>query len=414
MNVRRIDSAKVLPEIREVWDQLAGDLPFRRYSWLTQWWNYYGGDDSLYVLVVTDGADRVIGIAPWYLHRGGALGRTIRFLGDGEVCSDHLTVLCQPGSERAVAQELAQWLTAANHGQHREHRWDQLCLAEVKPDDATTGQLVAELGSSGCAVSDWPGQNTWKIQLPSSWEDYLQQLSKSHRKQLRRLARELDSGLYRVRELDAASDFALAWGVLIELHQRRRNQLGQPGRFSGDRFALFLEDISREFFAQGRLRLFWIQLESQPIAVKIQFLGNGSVSAYQSGLHPDYLDHQPGRLANIVAIRQAIDGGCREFDLLRGDEPYKPHLGALPQATVTYRIASKHLGAGAKQRLESRQCRQGIHQERIAAERTSRRGVKKSVAGTALCVRSAGTRFGLTAPERACYFDFFTASERRA
>ena len=199
LNVRRIDSAKLLPEVREAWDQLAGDPPFRQYSWLTKWWNDYGCNDSLYVLVVTDGAARVTGIAPWYLHRGGA---------PAERSVSWETVTVQRPFDRALRTRLGTcgcagtgpMATAANHGQHREHRWDQLCLAEVKPDDATIGQLVARLGSRVAPYPTGRVRNFGNSSCLRAGKTVSRAALQSHRKQLRRLARELDSGLYRVRE----------------------------------------------------------------------------------------------------------------------------------------------------------------------------------------------------------------------
>jgi CelD/BcsL family acetyltransferase involved in cellulose biosynthesis len=44
---------------------------------------------------------------------------------------------------------------------------------------------------------------------------------------------------------------------------------------------------------------------------------------YQRGLNPEWNRYSPGHLLLAHAMREAIAEGAREFDLLRGVEPYK-------------------------------------------------------------------------------------------
>ena len=93
------------------WNRLAADIPFRRWEWCTSWWlNYGGANRSLLVLLVTDAEGTLVGVAPWFLETNVISGRTIRFLGSGEVCSDYTSVLAACGQEQLVAQMVANWL----------------------------------------------------------------------------------------------------------------------------------------------------------------------------------------------------------------------------------------------------------------------------------------------------------------
>ncbi|MFX9097154.1 GNAT family N-acetyltransferase, partial [Acinetobacter baumannii] len=44
---------------------------------------------------------------------------------------------------------------------------------------------------------------------------------------------------------------------------------------------------------------------------------------YQMGFNPEFGSISPGNLLLSFAIRTAIEDGSKEFDFLRGDEPYK-------------------------------------------------------------------------------------------
>ncbi len=91
----------------------------------------------------------MIGVAPWYLERSAIWGRVIRLLGSGEVCSDYVSVLCQPGFETAVAHALAEWLTTRGR-----LLWDLIDLDGVDDLDGVTSALVDQLEHNGQPV-DW-------------------------------------------------------------------------------------------------------------------------------------------------------------------------------------------------------------------------------------------------------------------
>ena len=94
-----------------------------------------------------------------------------------------------------------------------------------------------------------------------------------------------------------------------------------------------------DLLRHGQLQFYWLELDGQPVAAEYQLVGNGVLYAYQAGVDPAAMEHQPGNLINLAILRQAIDGGYRAFDFLRGDEPYKARFGAQPRPSVEFRVA---------------------------------------------------------------------------
>jgi CelD/BcsL family acetyltransferase involved in cellulose biosynthesis len=128
--------------------------------------------------------------------------------------------------------------------------------------------------------------------------------------------------------------------VLVNLHQRRRESLGGRGCFASTRFATFHEETARRLLDSGNLRLVWLDVDGHTVAAEYQVLGDGVVYAYQSGIEPDSLEHEPGRLITMATLEQAVREGRRAFDFLRGDESYKAHWRAQPRATEDIRVVS--------------------------------------------------------------------------
>ena len=334
------------------WDRLARGVPFRSWAWASHWWRHYGEGPaqrghtrSLFTLGVLDQADTLIGIAPWYLESSLAEGRVVRFMGGGEVASDYLSVLCEPGMEEPVGAALGRWLTGVDTrptgpGQEENpDRWDLVELVGVDAEEAAVGHLAERLEACGNRVHRRAGPNCWRIELPASWEEYLARLSKDHRKQIRRSERGiLGSDRIVARRVEQLEDLPRAQDVLVDLHQRRRLSLGEPGCFASRRFADFHREVMPDLLRSGQLLLDWLELDGRPIAVEYRLAGGGVVYAYQSGVDPDALEHSPGRLSHVNVLRQAIEQGYRAFDFLRGDEPYKAHWRAKPRPSVEIRV----------------------------------------------------------------------------
>ncbi len=354
MNVRPITSQGDLAALEPAWNRLANGMPLRSWDWLATWWRHYGqpGRDArgagrwLYVLAVEDEAGELVGIAPWYLDRTVLRGSVLRPLGSGEVCTDHLSLVCRPEDSQRVAEAVADALASS------QTDWDSLELDGVDADDAPLAQLATELERRDCVVSRQPTEACWIVDLPESWEAYLASVSKSHRKQLRRAERRvLDSERVQWHPVREAGQLDEAWEVLVDLHQRRRRSLGEPGCFASRVFHDFHREVVGRLFARGQLRMSWLELDGAPAAAEYHLAGRDTIYAYQGGVDPERLDEEPGRLSTILCLRAAIDEGHRRMDFLRGDEPYKAHWRATPRSTVRYRVLPNRRLARLRGRL---------------------------------------------------------------
>ncbi len=91
-------------------------------------------------------------------------------------------------------------------------------------------------------------------------------------------------------------------------------------------------------FERGQVQFYWLELDGKPAAAEYELVGDGVLYAYQAGVNPDVMEHQPGKLINLAILRRAIGQGYRAFDFLRGDEPYKARFGAQPRPQLQWRV----------------------------------------------------------------------------
>jgi CelD/BcsL family acetyltransferase involved in cellulose biosynthesis len=340
------------------WDRLAGGVPLRGWTWLSTWWRHYGQDGErprprmrLFIPCVLDDRNTLVGLAPWCLDSSASHGRVLRMLGSGEVCSDYLSVLCHPGLEEQVTQALVDHLTG-DDGRRCIPRWDLLEMSGVDAEDRAVGRLVDQFAGRGIAVHRRPGMNCWRTELPTSWDEYVATLSKNRRRQVRRTERDyIESGRAVLHVVERSDELPAALDLLIELHQRRQQAVGHPGCFASPRFTAFNREVVPALFRCGQLQFYRLEVDGRPVATEFALSGDGVLYAYQAGVDPDALEHEPGKLINLLMIRRAIEQGYRAFDFLRGDEPYKAHFAAVARPSIEVRVVADRAAARLRHSL---------------------------------------------------------------
>jgi CelD/BcsL family acetyltransferase involved in cellulose biosynthesis len=334
MRVELVTRYEDLASRSEGWNVLTQDMPFLRWEWLGAWWRHYGRGQQLFVPLVRDDQEQLVGLAPWFLETHPAFGRVVRFLGSGEACTDYLTILSAPGKECEVAEAIADWLDSVGG---RGALWDQVELIGAAKDDAAVWRLIERLAEHGNTLHRRESTSCWRIELPGSWEEFQAQLSKTHRRQVRRALQRYEENGAAIHRANM-ENFNQVWDIFVELHQGRRESLGERGCFASDRFGDFLRDASEQCLATGTLRLSWLEYDGRPIAAEYMLQGGGVVYAYQAGVDPKRLDVEPGRMIAARLIQGAIEEGLAGFDFMRGDEPYKAHWRAKPRQLVEWRV----------------------------------------------------------------------------
>ncbi|HLA85535.1 MAG TPA: hypothetical protein VJL29_12130, partial [Thermoguttaceae bacterium] len=193
MQIRCFDNFDDLAGLADDWDRLAAGVPFRGWTWATTWWRHYGravDGRRLFVLGVFDRRRELVGLAPWYLDAHGRRHGVLQFLGSGEVCSDYLSLLVEPGLEKAVVSALAHQLLRSGEWSEwtdaRLPHWEMLDLSGVDSRDVMVDWLAEHLALGGCTVHHRMGPPCRRTELPGSLDAYLQSLSKNSRRKIHR------------------------------------------------------------------------------------------------------------------------------------------------------------------------------------------------------------------------------------
>jgi CelD/BcsL family acetyltransferase involved in cellulose biosynthesis len=323
VQIRRFTTEEALQPWIESWHHLAAKHPFRQPEWLLTWARHYLSETANLCVIAAIEDGRLRGLLPFYVDDR---NQTLRFLGDGRVCTDYASVLLDEQFYESISIEamvdhlLSDPQTSA--------LWNKIHLEAVDPSNRLIQRFRSTLLQKGAHVVDANPANTWVVDISGGWNELLKSVSKNSRKAFRNRAEELQKT--RVRWVQDGNDLNEFFPILIDLHQRRRAALGDEGCFADPRFEKFLKEVATNLLAHNQLQAFSIWLDDQPIAAEIGFRSATHWYCYQAGIEPNAMDHQPGKLANILILRDAEKFGIQYVDFLRGDEPYKQQLKANP------------------------------------------------------------------------------------
>jgi CelD/BcsL family acetyltransferase involved in cellulose biosynthesis len=280
------------------WDQLVDSSPLPS-PFLRSWWLTGVGGAGRHFLLAVDGAHLLGGLALEERHPM----LSVRMMGDGPLCPDHLDLLAAPGYEEAVISLLRDWLCRPG-----ERLFD---LTSIRAGSRLIEALPGRVRRTPMVVV------APFTPLPDSPEAYRATLSSQFRKNLRVAAKRLTAeGV--THQTTRGRAVLQRLDTLRELHQ---SQWGSRSGFLPvfDRFAAgFAAGCAADEVAVHELGN-----DNLVVATVTAFEVAGRVSLYQSARLTD----RRWRDVTTVLLAAIIDDACArgfsEVDFLRGDEPYK-------------------------------------------------------------------------------------------
>lgn len=318
MKVESLERFDLLDE--SAWNGLlaraAQPILFLTWQWQEHWWRAFGESRPLRLLTVRDSPGHLMGLLPLYQSSPG----TFRIVGGLQV-SDYLDLLAPAGGEEEA------WAALLQHRSAEPAVWDLHCLRAASPTATRLPQMAPAYGLTARVSRE---ERCPVLSLPGSWDQYLEGLSGKDRHELKRKLRRLDRELpgTRVRSHGSVEGVEEAMAAFLTLHRRSK-----PGktRFMDERMEAFFRAVARALMERGWLRLWFLELEGEPLAACLTYEYGGSVGLYNSGFDPTRAVLSPGIVLLCHVIRDAIERGFRRFDFLRGEEPYKYGFGPTPE-----------------------------------------------------------------------------------
>ncbi len=301
---------------------------FTSWSWIGLWIRLLNNATDLRLIRAAAGQQTVglgvlVGRAE---HRNRVIfSKTLRLHATGNLDFDILAIECNGFLVARGAEEMVS-LAMLNHLIARERTWDELVLdglwgtpqwpihaAGVRPRAKHYANHYVKLA----AVRQAPG-------------GYLSLLGAKTRSRIRRSCKEY--GAVGPLTLHAATDKTQAlefFEGLKTLHQSYWISRGKPGAFANPFFERFHRQLVDEAFNRGEVQLLAMDVGGRRLGYIYNFIYQGRVYNYQSGLDYALCDkhNRPGLVAHAYAIEFCAHSGHDIYDFLAGDAEYKQALG---------------------------------------------------------------------------------------
>ena len=301
---------------------LPWDLPFVLPPWLKAWWDAFGrGWEPRVLTVVSNG--RTIGIAPMRIR-----GQEARIIGDVNVC-DYLDFVVEPGREEAFLVALV--------GHLRQLGVRRLDLRVLRPESVAARFLPGVAGKMGWKASLVQEDVSYELQLPSSWDEYLDGLSRHQRHEVRRKLRRLEETEkhLRLRVVEEREAVCSGFAAFLELFRSSRPDKDE---FMDAPMTAFFHSLVETLAAQRMLRLYFLEVDSEIAAGVLCFERGATTYLYNNGFDRRFASLSIGTLSKLLTIRECIERGQSVYDFLKGSEPYKRHLGGKPVPLFRCRV----------------------------------------------------------------------------
>jgi len=289
---------------------LRWDYIFVLPCWLEAWWREFGSGAEQHLCAVRQ-KETVIGIAPLLLK-----DRRASFIGSADV-SDYLDFVVAPGRAQHFFDVLLD-----NLGQKGISCLDLNCL---RPESTTVAELVTIARNRGYEVSCDLEDVSVELDLPASWEEYLEMLTAQQRREVRRKLRRLwEAGNVDYCVVDDSE--AVPYLIDIFLKMFRDSKEGKAS-FMTAQMESFFRFTAKTMAEAGLLRFGILQLNASPVAAVMYFDYQDKVYLYNSGYDPRYSSLSVGLLCKVLCIKDSIQRQRKRFDFMKGAEVYKYRLG---------------------------------------------------------------------------------------
>jgi CelD/BcsL family acetyltransferase involved in cellulose biosynthesis len=279
-------------------------------EWMQTWWQVFGEGFKPYIHIVKD-SDKTIGISPLMTKDDIAY-----LVGSTDVC-DYVDFVVVPGSEKEFFNALLDNL--------KKNGIKNLDLKHVRPDSTVMKSLTPLAESRQYKVTSEQEAVSYEMDLPPSFEEYLQTLSAKQRHEVRRKLRRLnEEGKIEYRFIEAGNELPTALDTFFRMFTESRED---KAAFLTERMKSYFRLLVENMRKIGLLKLGVLELDGKPVAEIMCFDYNDCIYLYNSGYDPQYVSLSVGLLSKVFAVEDSIAKGKKRFDFLKGAETYKGHLG---------------------------------------------------------------------------------------
>jgi D-aspartate ligase len=325
LSITEVNDNEIFRSLRETWNRLLQQCSdnniFLTWEWLFTWWQHYGRDKKLRIFLIKD-SDKIIGIAPLMQskYRIGFISVNVI----ENLCSER----CDYGGIILAEKKQESIAILLNYLEKTIKYSNTIVRLFNIPENSSFLTVLREqypAFSKSLYMEERLVDYCSVIDLPATWEEYLQSLSKKRRGNLRRAMKLLTGNHHKLefKKYNVDDDLQNQLLVLFKIHEKRWQAKNIRSKFIEPEAREFYLDVSKAFHQNNWLDLSFLEIDGKPVSVEWGFNYNNIHWAMTGAFDPGYSDYSVGNLHMMKLIEDTIQNKLKKYDLLTGTENYK-------------------------------------------------------------------------------------------
>ena len=254
----------------------------------------------------------------------------MQFIGSYEI-SDYLDLITAPDNLSGFIREILDYLAS-----DKSTTWEIVDIYNL-PENSPTISLMEEAAqATGFQTRLEVIQPAPAVQLPSSWQAYLDSLGDRYRQEISRKIRNADSYFLPVDWYIVNEEQNLEQEINDFLDLMANNP--EKELFLTKQMRKQITASARAAFDEGWLQLAFLVVGNQKAAGYLNFDFDEKIWIYNSGINSVFENLSPGWVLLSKIINWSIEQGKTELDFMRGDEIYKYQFGGIDQNVLHLHI----------------------------------------------------------------------------
>jgi len=339
LRVTEINEINRLVELRDEWNYVLersrDNHVYLTWEYLSTYVKHYGKEKKLKILYVKD-KNKIIAIAPL---------RQSRYNFANRFSYNVIEPLAYMHTDYTgfifAEREVECFRLFLNH-LFEQDDWDFIYLYDI-PGTSIIPKLLSKMSKNRPAFELIEGVICPYISIPSSIDILMKELSAKFRKNLRRCMKKLQNDYQKVelKRYDEFGSFKESMQAFFDLHQKRWTLKGKPGVYNSQKSRDFYLDVSELFAGKGWLALYFLTANDKPIAVQYCLKYKQKMLYVLGGFDPDFSQYSLGNLILAKVVEKCIEKKIKEYDLMKGDEPYKFNWAAKYRRNLGFRFVNR-------------------------------------------------------------------------
>lgn len=336
MRIEKIGALERLVKVRDEWNALvkssSQNCVFLTNEWFCTWFENFGESYQLCVLLFRDQKNRLFGAAPLMKAEG-----HVQFMASNEV-TDYCDFIIERGREEEFFRIFLEYW------QKEFEQKKYLHLINIHEESPTLSMLPRMADEHHLKHSVLEKEVASGLDLPLTYEDYLKNLVRKNRHELRRKQRKIESqkdlNQKRVNDPEGVSKNI---DIFIELH--KKSSLSKREFWKKKGMEPFFRTITALFAANGWIEFNVLRFQDDLAAMLLNFVYHDEIYFYNIAFNPNYAPFSPGIYLFNQSIRRAIEDNLRRADFLRGREKYKYYFGAKECKIMDFTLSKKEMNS---------------------------------------------------------------------